>query len=289
MILHINEFKNVDAHAASMISKLEKAKSYLHEMEIKEVEAFLASDGIKSFYTKRSSVVKYLKWLYNTHGIETYKLNFEVKQLQPSEMEFENLYFFSLEDLHNTVNRRMEEVIKINKVSDFEGLRIFFLLQWYGITAEEFCSINLSDVSTNKIFIPLTNRVVILDNRTSDIVLNYKNTTSYIDEMGRNIMYKQNTLLRTKKHQDVNVKTLSNVKTKFMKVCKDKRFKQNRISDSARYYELTEIEKKLGRDVDTNDKDLILQVFDRKKTMVDILADFKKYKSLREEWLLSQE
>ncbi len=288
MILNYDGFKNVDAHAASMISRLSESENYLHEMEIDEVKSFLVSDGMKSFYAKKTSVTKYLVWLFETHGIETYKLNFEIERLKASNTEFENTYFFSLDDLHNAVNQRIEETILKDRSTDFEGLRVFFLLQWYSVTMEEFISIGLSDVSANKIYIPLTKRVVIVDDKTSDVVLNYKNTTSYVDERGHNITYKQNTLLRTKRQQDVTIKTLYNVKNKFATVCKDSRFKQNRISDSAKYYELIEVENKLGRDIDTTDKDLLLQMFDRDKTYLDILMDFKKYKALREEWLLSQ-
>lgn len=299
MILYYDEFKEISGHSASMLSILKKdEKEFLHKMDIEKIKEFLGSEGRRGYTSKKAAILDYLQWLYNTYKIDVIELNYDITNILPENIDFKEVYFYSLEDMLRGVSTSIEkatvEYESDGKNIDFEGFKVFCLLQWCGVTIEEFVSIGLHDVKDNKVFIPLSNRVIVIDNRIADIISEYQKKDSSIqyDKQGtlKTKPYKQNTLYRSIKAVDITPKSIFNIRSKFASVCDDKRFAKNRIYNSGRYYEMLKLEEQLHRELELNDKDLINQTFNHDiNTHIWVtLADFKEYKESRALWVSSQ-
>ena len=81
----------------------------------------------------------------------------------------------------------------------------------------------------------------------------YKNTTGRRRNENHKITeYKQDTLYRTTKGDEINIKTLYNARNHFVSECGDKRFSKKRIYDSGRFYEMYQEELKYGQEFKLN-------------------------------------
>lgn len=299
MILYYDEFKVISRHSASMLSILKNdEKEFLHEMDIEKIKKFLGSEGRRGYTSKKAAILEYLQWLYNTYKIDVIELNYNITNIIPDDIDFKEVYFYSLDDMFREVSNSIEEATityeSDGKNIDFEGFKVFCFLQWYGVTIDEFVSIGLYDVKENKVFIPLSNRVIIIDKKIADVISEYQKKDSSIqyDKQGtlKTKPYKQNTLYRSIKAVDITTKSILNIRGKFASVCDDKRFAKNRIYNSGRYYEMLKLEEQLHRELELKDKDLINQTFnhDINTHIWTTLADFKEYKESRKLWLSSQ-
>lgn len=300
MLYKYEEFKEYDAHCASVLSTLHSEDELAHE-NIDVIKKFLSAKGYRSYERRRLSVLKYLKWLYNFQQVDVSELYVLVKNSKAEDVELHKTYFFSLEELCSTLEKGIEEATVdcefqgVNR--DFDGLKVFFLLQWYGVDRQEFISIRLYDVDGNKIYIPATDRTIIVDEKTAKVITEYKNKTGvtiYTKDGGtRTCLFKQNTLFRSQRPEPIKVKSINNLFTPFNKCCQDTRFANNNVFDAGRYLELLEVEKQLGRDINMHDFDIIKQILRNDITTPssawEKVEDFKKYKADREVWLSMQE
>lgn len=291
MILYWDEFKEYNKHSASLLSKLNKEEQYVHEMDINRIEQHLGMYGRNRFNARKTSLMKYLRWLSDNYGINTSDLHYNVKKIL--DIEYKDVYFYSFEDMFNGVDNAIEQAYITSEangsIRDFEGLKAFFLLQWYGVTIKEFVSIRLNDVDDKRIHIPLTNREIIIDEKTADTINEYKNKqgANYSYKNSDRIKYyKQNTLYRSIKNTEINEKTVNRARGRFKEYCEDIRLTKNNILDSGRYYKLLEIEQKLGRDIAISDADIIHQIcFNDISNVYAYLCHFNAYKKSREKWL----
>lgn len=300
MLYKYEEFKEYDAHCASVLSTLHSEDELAHE-NIDVIKKFLSAKGYRSYERRRLSVLKYLKWLYNSQQVDVSELYALVQSCKTKDVELHKTYFFSLEELRSTLEKGIEEVTVAcefqSENRDFDGLKVFFLLQWYGVDRQEFISIRLYDVDGNKIYIPATDRTIIVDEKTAKVITEYKNKTGVIiytkDGEERNYPFTQNTLLRSKSPKPVKEKSINNLFTPFNKCNQDSRFANNNVFKSGRYLELLEVEKQLGRDINMHDFDIIKQILRNDITTPssawEDVEDFKKYKADREVWLSMQE
>lgn len=300
MLYKYEEFKEYDAHCASMLSTLHSEDELAHE-NIDVIKKFLSAKGYRSYERRRLSVLKYLKWLYNSQQIDVSEVYALVQSCKTKDVELHKTYFFSLEELRSTLEKGIEEVTVAcefqSENRDFDGLKVFFLLQWYGVDRQEFISIRLYDVDGNKIYIPATDRTIIVDEKTAKVITEYKNKTGVTiytkDGEEKNYPFTQNTLLRSKSPKPVKGKSINNLFTPFNKCCQDTRFANNNVFKSGRYLELLEAEKQLGRDINMHDFDIIKQILRNDITTPssawEKVEDFKKYKADREVWLSMQE
>lgn len=287
MILGFEEFKKASPYNANTISALQKRDKNLHEMTVEEIKDYLKKDGRRGFTLKKSAICTYLKWLYKEYGVDVVELNFEISNIGCSDLEYEDMYFYSLDDLFKGVEICFAEAELTMEKTDFDGFKVFCLLQWYGVTMDEFISIKLNDVKYNKIFIPLTNRTIVIDDKTADIIDEYKRKTGEV-RTKKLLEYKQDTLYRTVSSSEIDRRTIENIKYKFAKACGDPRFAKKRIYNSGKYYLLLELENKLKRNIGLSDNDLISQIYGKTPHMWSLITDFNEYKSSRDEWLKSQ-
>lgn len=291
MILYWDEFKEYNKHAASLLSKLNKDEQYVHEMDASRIKQYLGMYGRNGVDSRKTSIMKYLRWLSDNYGINTSDLHYNVKKIL--DIDYEDVHFYSFEDMFNGVDNAIEQAYITceanGSTKDFEGLKAFFLLQWYGVTIKEFVSIRLNDVDDTRIHIPLTNREIVIDEETADTINEYKNKqgVNYSHKNGNRIKnYKQNTLYRSIRDIEINEKTVNRARARFKKYCEDIRLTKNNILDSGRYYKLVEMEQKLGRDIAISDADIIHQIcFNDISNVYAYLYHFNAYKQSREKWL----
>ena len=297
MLLKYDEFEEFSTHSASMLSSLQNKKEFAHKMSIDTIKEFLGSDGYKGYAAKKSAILKYYKWLFDNYQEDTSEIYSDVSLLDASDIPFQEVYFYSLEDMHRGVEYAIEQAYISSEANgenrDFDGYKVFCLLQWHGVTTEEFVSIKLSDVNDRKIFIPLSNRTIIVDERTADIINEYKKkqgVAAFSEKKKDSIIsYKQNTLYRTIRGQDITKKSIDNVRNVVASHYKDIRLAKGRILDSGRYFNLINIEAQLGRDIVNSDVDIINQVFrNNTKNVWNIIQDYNQYKENREAWLSMQ-
>lgn len=291
MILYWDEFKEYDEHYASLLSKLNLNEKYIHEMDIEDIQQYLGMYGRGGFNYRKTALTKYLRWLHDEYNVDTTEIHYKLKNI--NSVVYEDVYFYSFDEMFTTISDAIEQGCIISEangtLSDFDGLKVFFLLQWYGVTAKEFISIHLDNVNGKKIYIPSTNRVILVDEKTADVIKEYKNKqgVDYSNRKRDDIKYyKQNTLYRSTRDVEINEKTINNVRGRFNKYYQDIRLTKNNILDSGQYYRLLEVEKKLGRDVTGADADIIRQTFlCGTKSVYPILSKYKTYKEKRDEWL----
>ena len=296
MFLYYDDFKEQSLHSARLLAKLKEddIKCFVHEMKINDIKIFLGSEGRRGFESKKCALLDYLQWLFNTHNIDTVNLYQEVRCVTSKDINFEPFYFYSLQEFHRELDKAIESAYISSEASgenrDFDGFKAFCLCQWYGVTIDEFVSIHLYDVKGNEIYIPLTDRKIIVDDKTSEIINEYKNKIGIIITRGHMEYlrkYKQNTLYRTISNSDVTKKTIENIRAIFIMHYKDSRFAKGRIFYSGRYEKLLEIENQLNRDLTLEDVDIVKQVFRRENIAIRVvIQDYEKYKEYRENWLL---
>ena len=253
MVLHLEEYSSQNDNYSRLLSHYDKLPTMLHEMSAEEILKEMNRNGTKSFYQQKAAIANYLLWLTNTYNIDINDLYFDLAK-NDNKKSFKFVGFFDFQDLQKGIIDA-ELTIEANSTADrdYDGLLCVFYLEWLGIPLESFLTIRLEDVTElgRKVYIPAEDRTIEIDNDTiADFIWEYKNTTGRKRSgKQKNITeYKQNTLYRTTKGDEINKKTVYNARNNFVSESGDKRFSKNRIYDSGRFYALYQEELKYDQE-----------------------------------------
>ena len=253
MVLHLEEYSLENDSYSKLLSYYDKLPQFLHEMPAEEILKEMNRNGSKSFYQQKAAIANYLLWLTNTYDIDVSDLYYALYQ-NDNKKSFKFVGFFDFQDLQKGIIDA-ELTIELNSTADrdYDGLLCVFYFEWLGVPLESFITIRLEDVSNlgKRVYIPAEDRTIEIDNDTiADFIWNYKNTTGRKRSgKQKNITeYKQNTLYRTTKGDEINKKTIYNARNNFVSESGDKRFSKNRIYDSGRLYELYQEELKYDQE-----------------------------------------
>ena len=249
MVLYLKEYTLQNDSYGKLLSYYDKLPQFIHEMSAEEILKEISRNGTKTFYLQKAAISNYLLWLTNTYGIDVNNLYFALSK-NDNKKSFKFVGFFDFQDLQKGIIDA-ELTIEANSTADrdYDGLLCVFYLEWLGVSSDSFLSIRLEDVTEfgKKVYIPAENRTIEIDNETiADFLWNYKNTLGRRRSGNqKNITeYKQNTLYRTIKGDEINKKTIYNARRNFVSESGDKRFSKNRIYDSGRFYALYQEELK---------------------------------------------
>lgn len=262
MVLYFEEYALQNSNYGNVLSYYNKLPTMLHEMSAEEIIKEMNRNGSKAFYQQKAAISNYLLWLSNTHSIDVNDLYYALCQ-NDNKKSFKFVGFFDFEDLQKSIIEA-ETIIEENSTADrdYNGLYCVFYLEWLGVSSDSFLSIRLEDVTElgRKVYIPAENRTIEIDNDTiSDFIWEYKNTTGRRRNENHKITeYKQDTLYRTTKGDEINKKTIYNARRNFVSESGDKRFSKNRVYDSGRLYELYQEELKFDQEfrLETNKSEL---------------------------------
>ena len=249
MVLHLEEYSSQNDNYSKLLSYYDKLPQFIHEMSAEEIIEEMNRNGTKSFYQQKAAIANYLLWLTSIYNIDINDLYFDLSK-NDNKKSFTFVGFFDFQDLQKGIIDA-ELTIELNSTADrdYDGLLCVFYFEWLGVPLESFITIRLEDVTElgKRVYIPAENRTIEIDNDTiADFIWNYKNTTGRKRSGNqKNITeYKQNTLYRTTKGDEINKKTVYNARNNFVSESGDKRFSKNRIYDSGRLYELYQEELK---------------------------------------------
>lgn len=296
MVLHLEEYSLENDNYSKLLSYYDKLPTMLHEMSVDEILKEMNRNGSKSFYQQKAAIANYLLWLTNTYDIDVSDLYYALYQ-NDNKKSFKFVGFFDFQDLQKGIIDA-ELTIEANSTvdRDYDGLLCVFYFEWLGVPLESFITIRLEDVSNlgKRVYIPAENRTIEIDNDTiADFIWNYKNTTGRKRSgKQKNITeYKQNTLYRTTKGDEINKKTVYNARNNFVSESGDKRFSKNRIYDSGRLYELYQEELKydqefklIAKNSEPNDeiRQIIRKVYNKpdmsNELITTYLRDYNVYK-----------
>lgn len=160
------------------VKKFEDAQKYLHEMEISEVNEYVATWtplGAKTITDHRNSIKLYLNWLAE----QGCKINFNIADVEFPEKKAE-FKIYSNADIHNMWKEVFASCDRQATRSGDNFSRVPFLIEYaagilsfYGMTFEEIMELDLSDVQPTGVVgrdLPLTKEDI-------DILLEYKGIT----------------------------------------------------------------------------------------------------------------
>ena len=263
MILHFEEYALQNSNYSKVLSYYNKLPQFLHEMSADDVLKEMNRNGTKAFYSQKAAISNYLLWLTNTYSIDVNDLYFVLSK-NDNKKSFKFVGFFDFKDLQKGIIDA-ELTIEANSMvdRDYNGLYCVFYLEWLGVPLESFLTIRLEDVTEfgRKVYVPAENRTIEIDNDTiAGFIWNYKNTTGrkLSSNQKKITEYKQSTLYRTTKGDEINRKTIYNARNNFVSESGDKRFSKSRIYDSGRFYAMYQEELKFGQEfkLDTNGSEL---------------------------------
>ena len=263
MVLHFEEYALQNDSYGKLLSYYDKLPTMLHEMSAEEIIKEMNRNGTKAFYSQKAAISNYLLWLSNTYDIDVNDLYYDLCQ-NDNKKSFKFVGFFDFQDLQKSIIDA-ELTIEANSMvdRDYNGLYCVFYLEWVGIPLESFLTIRLEDVTEfgRKVYVPAENRTIEIDNDTiAGFIWNYKNTTGrkLCGNQKKITEYKQSTLYRTTKGDEINRKTVYNARNNFVSESGDKRFSKSRVYDSGRFYALYQEELKFGQEfkLDTNGSEL---------------------------------
>lgn len=292
MVLHSKEFENENPNYSRCLSYYDKLPEYLHEMPVQEIMEHINRNGERSRYLQGRAILTYFIWLHQTYGINMVFKVYELQQAIGNEKVY--IGFYSLEELKQAVEVCLLKVEDENNPSqpDYSGLIAIFYLEWYGILPESAITIKLTDVSDDgrEVFVPAENRTITIDDDgVADYYAKYKQKTGFKRPRQNNESpYTQNTFYRntSKKGDVITVKTIYNIRQKFITLCEDKRFAKKRIYWSGRYAEMFKTEMKMDSEFSTYDSEsvkIIGNIFNDKEitygkiaTLLREYAVFKK-------------
>ena len=300
MLLHFEEYALQNSNYSKLLSYYNKLPTMLHEMSFDDVLKEMNRNGTKAFYQQKAAISNYLLWLTNTYGIDVNDLYFALSK-NDNRQTFTFVGFYDFQDLQKGIIDA-ETTIEANSTADrdYNGLYCVFYLEWLGVSSDSFLSIRLEDVTElgKRVYIPAENRTIEIDNETiSDFIWEYKNTTGKrLSERQKKITeYKQNTLYRTTKGDEINKKTIYNARRNFVSESGDKRFSKNRIYDSGRFYALYQEELKYSQEFkletnspDTNDeiRQIIRRVYNRPDMSNELMTTYlRAYSVYKKEYL----
>lgn len=241
MVLYLDEFIS-DVHEVygKVLRAFEPYDKYLHELKLDVILEEI--NGTKSFYRYKAALNMYLKWLNDKYGIDTIDIYYDLNHVCNSN-NFEYIGFLTFEDLYSAIHEA-ELVIESdedNGSKDYTGLIALFYLEWLGIKMEDFISIRLNDVTNmgKTVYVPSLDKSINIENEIiSDYLWSYKNTHGRQRDVHSKAItpYKQNTLYRTIRNGEVSIKTIYNVRQRFVKASGDERFAKKRVWYSGVYY-----------------------------------------------------
>ena len=300
MVLHLEEYSSQNDSYGKLLSYYDKLPQFIHEMSAEEILKEISRNGTKTFYQQKAAITNYLLWLTNTYGIDVNDLYIALSK-NDNKKSFKFVGFFDFQDLQKGIIDA-ESTIEANSTADrdYDGLLCVFYLEWLGISPESFITIRLEDVTElgRKVYIPAEDRTIEIDNDTiADFIWNYKNTTGRKRSSNqKNITeYKQNTLYRTTKGDEINKKTIYNARNNFVSESGDKRFSKNRIYDSGRLYELYQEELKydqefklIAKNSELNDeiRQIIKKVYNKPDMSNELIATcLRAYNVYKKEYL----
>ena len=300
MVLHLEEYSLENDNYSKLLSYYDKLPTMLHEMSAEEILKEMNRNGTKSFYQQKAAISNYLLWLTNTYGIDVNDLYFALYQ-NDNKQTFKFVGFFDFQDLQKGIIDA-ELTIEANSTAehDYNGLYCVFYFEWLGVPLESFITIRLEDVSNlgKRVYIPAEDRTIEIDNDViADFIWNYKNTTGRKRSgKQKNITeYKQNTLYRTTKGDEINKKTIYNARNNFVSESGDKRFSKNRIYDSGRLYELYQEELKydqefklIAKNSEPNDeiRQIIKKVYNKPDMSNELITTYlRAYSVYKKEYL----
>ena len=300
MVLHLEEYSLKNDGYSKLLSYYDKLPQFLHEMSSGDVLKEMNRNGTKAFYQQKAAISNYLLWLTNTYGIDVNDLYYTLYQ-NDNKKSFKFVGFFDFQDLQKGIIDA-ELTIESNSTADrdYDGLLCVFYFEWLGVPLESFITIRLEDVTElgRKVYIPAEDRTIEIDNDTiADFIWNYKNTTGKKRSGNqKNITeYKQNTLYRTTKGDEINKKTVYNARNNFVSESGDKRFSKNRIYDSGRLYELYQEELKydqefklIAKNSEPNDeiRQIIKKVYNKPDMSNELMTTYlRTYNVYKREYL----
>ena len=300
MVLHLEEYALQNNSYGNLLSYYDKLPQFIHEMSAEEIIKEMNRNGTKTFYQQKAAISNYLLWLTNTYSIDVNDLYFALSK-NDNKKSFKFVGFFDFQDLQKGIIDA-ELTIEANSTADrdYDGLLCVVQLEWLGVSSDSFLSIRLEDVTElgKKVYIPAEDRTIEIDNDTiADFIWNYKNTTGRKRSGNqKNITeYKQNTLYRTTKGDEINKKTIYNARRNFVSESGDKRFSKNRVYDSGRLYELYQEELKYSQEFkletnssDTNDeiRQIIKKVYNKPDMSNELMATcLRTYNVYKREYL----
>lgn len=300
MVLHLEEYSSQNDNYSKLLSYYDKLPTMLHKMSAEEILKEMNRNGTKSFYQQKAAITNYLLWLTNTYAIDVNDLYFALYQ-NDNKKSFKFVGFFDFQDLQKGIIDA-ELTIEANSTADrdYDGLLCVFYFEWLGVPLESFITIRLEDVSNlgKRVYIPAEDRIIEIDNDTiADFIWNYKNTTGRKRSgKQKNITeYKQNTLYRTTKGDEINKKTVYNARNNFVSESGDKRFSKNRIYDSGRLYELYQEELKydqefklIAKNSEPNDeiRQIIRKVYNKPDMSNELITTYlRTYNVYKSEYL----
>lgn len=300
MVLYLKEYTLQNDSYGKLLSYYDKLPQFLHEMSANDVLKEMNRNGTKGFYSQKAAISNYLLWLSNNYGIDINDLYYDLYQNNNRET-FKFVGFFDFKDLQKGIIDA-ETTIETNSTSDrdYDGLLCVFYFEWLGVLPESFITIRLEDVTElgKKVYIPAENRTIEIDNDTiADFIWEYKNITGRrLSGRQKNITeYKQNTLYRTTKGDEINKKTIYNARRNFVSESGDKRFSKNRVYDSGRLYELYQEELKYDQEfkLETNNPDtngeirqIIRKVYNRPDMSNELMTSYlRAYSVYKKEYL----
>ena len=300
MVLHLEEYSSQNDNYSKLLSYYDKLPTMLHKMSADEILKEMNRNGSKSFYQQKAAIANYLLWLTNTYDIDVSDLYYALYQ-NDNKKSFKFVGFFDFQDLQKGIIDA-ELTIELNSTADrdYDGLLCVFYFEWLGVPLESFITIRLEDVSNlgKRVYIPAEDRTIEIDNDTiADFIWNYKNTTGRKRSgKQKNITeYKQNTLYRTTKGDEINKKTIYNARNNFVSESGDKRFSKNRIYDSGRLYELYQEELKydqefklIAKNSEPNDeiRQIIKKVYNKTDMSNELITTYlRAYSVYKKEYL----
>ena len=300
MVLYLKEYTLQNDSYGKLLSYYDKLPTMLHEMSAEEIIKEMNRNGTKAFYSQKAAISNYLLWLSNIYDIDVNDLYYGLCQ-NDNKKSFKFVGFFDFQDLQKSIIDA-ELTIESNSTADrdYDGLLCVFYFEWLGVPLESFITIRLEDVSNlgKRVYIPAENRTIEIDNDTiADFIWNYKNTTGRKRSGNqKNITeYKQNTLYRTTKGDEINKKTVYNARNNFVSESGDKRFSKNRIYDSGRLYELYQEELKYSQEfkLETNNPDtngeirqIIRKVYNKPDISNELITTYlRAYSVYKKEYL----
>ena len=300
MVLYLKEYALQNGNYSRLLSYYDRLPQFIHEMSADDVLKEMNRNGTKAFYQQKAAISNYLLWLTNTYGIDVNDLYFALCQ-NDNKKSFKFVGFFDFQDLQKGIIDA-ETTIEANSTADrdYDGLLCVFYFEWLGISPESFITIRLEDVTElgKRVYIPAEDRTIEIDNDTiADFIWEYKNTTGKrLSERQKKITeYKQNTLYRTTKGDEINKKTIYNARRNFVSESGDKRFSKNRIYDSGRFYALYQEELKYSQEFrletnssDTNDeiRQIIRKVYNKPDMSNELITTYlRSYNVYKREYL----
>lgn len=287
MVLHSKEFENENPNYSRCLSYYDKLPEYLHEMPVQEIMEHINRNGERSRYLQGRTILTYFIWLHQTYGINMVSKNFELQQAISSQKTF--MGFYSLEELKQAIEVCLLKVEDENNPTqpDYSGLIAIFYLEWYGVLPESAITIKLTDVSDDgrEVFVPDENRTITIDDEVvADYFAEYKQKTGFqryknSDEL---TPYVQSTFYRNTARRGgaITVKTIYNIRQKFITLCEDERFSKKRIYYSGRYVEMFKFEMKMNREYSGTDSEsvrAISKIFNSEMTYNQISSLLREY------------